>query len=48
MPFYSIDYMKKVYFEGDEKVLKRLRKDNDINDEELYFSFFLMIISLKS
>ncbi len=41
MPFYSIDYMKKVYFEGGyDKVMKRLRKDNDINDEELYFFIF--------
>mgnify|MGYP003388713671 CR=1 FL=1 len=40
-PFYSINYMKKIYFEGGyEKVLNRLKKDKDITDEDLYFFIF--------
>ena len=38
---YSIDYMKKVYFEaGYEKVFDRIRKDSDISESDLYFFKF--------
>ena len=38
---YSIEYMKKVYFEaGYEKVFDRIRKDSDISESDLYFFKF--------
>tara|TARA_B100001173_G_scaffold279987_1_gene263139 strand:+ start:14165 stop:15283 length:1119 start_codon:yes stop_codon:yes gene_type:complete len=41
MPFYSIDYMKEIYFEGGyDKVLDKLKNDNDIAGEDLYFFLF--------
>lgn len=41
IPLYSINYMKRVYFEGGyEKVIKRTLQDIDIKENDLYFFKF--------
>ena len=41
IPLYSIDYMKRVYFEGGyDKVINRVLQDKDIKENDLYFFKF--------